>query len=250
MRQRILLRIVNLEVKTGRWHVETVSQKTWAGRFSILSPWFSDILGAVKRDCKSEHLRLDPIFVRQHFGGVPLHRITFEEMRAVYLQQILAGHDQLAEFITNRWLFRHMELYRFFEESLQKIAVDFEKITELSPEQSEALLSDGCEKFGAEKVFCFAVLNDVALANDSFERLQRQSLEKLALRQEENGELTEQGTAEMLRQEMGRLKERQERKIQELTKKHQQEIKRLQAEILALKETVSKGNNSRKPVAV
>ena len=85
--------------------METADRQTWAGRFSLLSPWFSDIMAVVKRDCKSEHLRLDPLFVRQHFGGTPVQKISLEEMRVVYLQQILAGHERLAEFVANRWLF-------------------------------------------------------------------------------------------------------------------------------------------------
>jgi hypothetical protein len=223
--------------------VDTVDRKSWSGRFAILSPWFSDIMNVVKRDCKSEHLRLDPLFVRQHFGGVPIHRITFEEMRAVYLQQVIGGHDRLAEFVTNRWLFRNMEMYRFFEESLQKISTDFEKIAELTNEQAEPLLAQALQKFDVEKVFCFIILNEVAVPNDCFEKLQRQALEKLAERQESEPQEGEKG--DLLRQEMDRIKERHEKKIQEMTKKHQQEIQRLQKEISSLRAELSKATVSR-----
>jgi hypothetical protein len=223
--------------------VDTVDRKSWSGRFAILSPWFSDIMNVVKRDCKSEHLRLDPLFVRQHFGGVPIHRIGFEEMRAVYLQQVLGGHDRLAEFVTNRWLFRNMEMYRFFEESLQKISADFEKITELTNEQTEPLLEQALAKFDVEKVFCFIILNEVAISNDCFEKLQRQALEKLAERQEAEPQEGEKGN--LLRQEMDRIKERHEKKIQEMTRKHQQEIQRLQKEISLLRADLSKACVSR-----
>ena len=215
--------------------METVAQQTWAGRFSLLSPWFSDIVTAVKRDCKSEHLRLDPVFVRQHFGGMPVQRITIEEMRAVYLQQILAGHERLAEFIANRWLFRNMDIYRFFEQSLEKISPEFEKITEVPAEQAEALLKAACEQFGCEKTFCFVAINDVALPKPLFEKLQREALEHLSSRQKDQPADEQEEAAGLLRAEMDRLKERHEKKVAEMTKKHQQEVQRLQKEIFQLK---------------
>ena len=95
-----------------------IDRTTWQGKFAILSPWLFDIIHAIKRDCKSEHLRLDPSFVKVHFSGLPMHRIGTKEMRDIYGQQILTGNDRIAEFIANRWMFRHMNVYRFFETAL------------------------------------------------------------------------------------------------------------------------------------
>lgn len=63
--------------------MESIDRRTWPGRFSLLTPWFYDIMNTVKRDCKNEHLRLNSSFVREHFASMPLHRITVDEMRAV-----------------------------------------------------------------------------------------------------------------------------------------------------------------------
>jgi hypothetical protein len=189
----------------------------------------------VKRDCKSEHLRLDPLFVRQHFGGTPVQKISLEEMRVVYLQQILAGHERLAEFVANRWLFRNMDMYRFFEEYLQTISKDFDKIGELTQEQAEDLLQKASEKFDWEKIFCFVAINDVALPKEPFERLQRQALECLSKRQKETPASGDTETEGRWRAEMDRMKERHEKKIVEMTKKHHQEVNRLQKEIDQLK---------------
>jgi hypothetical protein len=218
--------------------VESIDRKTWAGRYSLLTPWFFDIINAVKRDCKNEHLRLNPGFVREHFSGMPLHRITLDEMRAVYLRLILGGNDQLAEFISNRWLFRNMELYNFFEKALSEVLPDFEKISELTQEQAEKLIREASEKFSCEDVFCFVVLNDVVIPQDVFNRLQRQAVEALAKRQKE-AENQGGSPEEKWRQEVERLKERQEKKIQEMTKRHQQEVVRLNSEIAKLKEIVT-----------
>jgi hypothetical protein len=220
--------------------METINRQTWAGRFSLLSPWFSDIISDVKRDCKNEHLRLDSQFVRQHFGGTAVQRISLEEMRTVYLQQILAGHERLAEFVANRWLFRNMDLYRFFEQALEKISPEFDKITELTPEQADELIKQAAEKFDFEKVFCFVAINDVALPKEPFERLQRQALELLSKRQKEMPANEDEEAEDRWRGEMDRMKERHEKKVAEITKKHQQEVQRLQKEISQLKCDFSK----------
>lgn len=212
--------------------MEGLGARVWAERFSLLSPWFPSIMGEVKKDCKTEHLRLDPVFVQQHFGGIAIHKITLEDMRAVYLQQIFAGNERVAEFIANRWLFRNMEMYRFFEAELAKISPEFEKISELSGEQAEALVSAACAKFDCGKVLCFVALNEVALPKEHLEKLQRHALQLLAQKQEQE---TEESEADRLRQELNRLKERHERKVAEMNKKHQFELQRLQKEVAQLR---------------
>lgn len=214
--------------------MESIDRKTWVGRFSLLTPWFFDIMNAVRRDCKNEHLRLNPSFVREHFSGMPLHRITVDEMRAVYLRLILGGNEHLAEFVSNRWLFRNMELYTLFEKTLSEVSPDFEKISELSVQQAERLIQEASSKFGSENVFCFVVLNDVVVPQDVFDRLQRQAVEDLAKRQRE-AESQEVPVEEKYRLEIERLKDRQEKRIQEMTKRHQQELQRLNGEIAKLK---------------
>ena len=225
--------------------MESTDRKTWVGRFSLLTPWFFDIMNTVRRDCKNEHLRLNPGFVREHFAGMPLHRITVDEMRVVYLRLILAGNAHLAEFISNRWLFRNMELYTLFEKALSEVSPDFEKISELTAEQAERLIQEASDKFGAESVFCFVAMNDVVIPQDVFERLQRQAVESLAKRQKE-ADAQEVSSEEKLRLEVERLKERQEKKIQEMTKRQQQEVQRLNVEIAKLKSELQQ--SKKKPV--
>ena len=194
-----------------------------------------DIISVVRRDCKDEHLKLDPQFVRHHFSGMPVQKISLEQMRAVYLKQVLSGQDKLAEFIANRWLFRNMPVYKFFETSLEKIAPEFETIKELSVEQAQELISGAVEQFGPELSFCFVVLNEVALPKKAFNGLQQSALEALAVRQERGEKSEEQSDVVRLKDEVDRLKAKHERKVLSMVKKHQQEIARLKNEIIALK---------------
>ena len=202
-------------------------------------------MNAVRRDCKNEHLRLNPAFVREHFAGMPLHRITVDEMRAVYLRLILAGNDHLAEFVANRWLFRNMELYSFFEKALSQVSPEFEKIAELTIDQAKAIIEEASEKFGCESVFCFVVINEVVIPQEVFDKLQRKAVESLGKRQKE-ADAQELSVEDKYRQEIERLKERQEKKIQEMTKRQQQEVQRLHNEIHLLKSELAQAK--KKPV--
>ncbi len=208
---------------------------TWAYKYSLISPWFEHILSQIKKDCKTEHLSIDPHFVRTYFAGKPVARISLEEMRAVYLQQIFAGHDRLAEFIANRWLFRNMEIYRFFEKELESKIPHFDHVTELPQEAVEPILHEAIQKYGIEPVFCFTVLNDVALPKALFEKLQKDALQLAAESQDKNEKLdAEEKQIQALKAEIISLKERQERKLAEVQKKHRQEIERLMKDIQTL----------------
>ena len=138
-------------------------------------------------------------------------------------------------------------MYRFFESSLQKISPEFEKISELPQEDAENLLKEACERFGVEKVFCFATINEVAFSEILFEKLQREALEKLSARQGEEKDEDEDGK-NLLRLEMDRLKERHEKKVHEMTKKHQIEVSRLVREIADLKHELSQGRETKSTV--
>ena len=223
----------NLEHSTS---TSTPKEMTWAQKYSLISPWFPKILNQIKRDCKSEHLSIDPHFVRTHFAGKPIVRISLYEMRAVYLQQIFAGYDRLAEFIANRWLFRNMDLYRFFETELEKKIPSFEKIGEIPFEIAEPLIHEGINRFGVEDIFCFAVLNDLALPQSIFEKLQKEALQLVADSESQNMSLDpEKKQLEQLKSEMEKIKERHEKKVEELLKRHKQEVERLTKELIQAK---------------
>jgi len=215
--------------------MELKKVQSWSDRYSLLSPWFMDIMTVVKKDCKQEHLRLDPQFVRQHFNGQPVHKIRVEDMRAVYLQQVLAGNERLAEFISNRWVFRNMELYRFFETELQEISPDFEEIKELSDEQATGLIELALKQFGVEKVFCFVLFNEVALPDKIFNQLQRDALEVLANRQQVEESSKEEDVNKKHLQELERVKSKYEKKLVEMAKKYQSELNQLRVENERLK---------------
>ena len=213
---------------------ETLVRNTWQEKFSLISPWFAEVISDTKQQLKSEHLSLDPTFVRKHFHGLPLHRISQEEMRAVYLREILSGNNQLAEFVMNRWLFKNLPLYKFFEARLEKLFSNLETIQIVEDEKARPIIQEAMSSFSLGKIFCFVTLNEVLLSDALFRELQKQALEELSqtMREQEAQELPEKQKFE---EEMKKTKEKYEKKIEELHKKHTQEIKALQQELLDTK---------------
>ncbi len=224
-------------------------EAAWTYKYSLISPWFEQILSQIKRDCKAEHLSIDPHFVRTYFAGKPVARISLDEMRAVYLQQILAGHDRLAEFIANRWIFRNMEMYKFFEKNFEEKVPNFESIEEFPAEVIEPILEEAIQQFGVEPVFCFSVLNDMMLSKDTFEKIQKQALQAAALAASSDQKIDpEQKQIEMLKADIAAIKDRYEKKIEELQKRHKKEAEILKQELQKLqkelKEYKAKVKNS------
>ena len=214
---------------------EAGERKTWKGRFSLVSPWFADIVSSIKQQLKSEHLSLDPVFVRTHFSGLPLHRISQEELRAVYLREILSGQNQLAEFVANRWLFKNLPLYTFFEGQLEKIGGNIETIEAIADEQAILMIQSALEKsFSIDDVFCFVTLNDVRFSDEVFVDLHKKALELLSERNKPALK-KENCREEKLEDELKKTKEKCEKRVAELTRKHELELTKLHKEIRELK---------------
>ena len=213
---------------------EKLERKTWKDKFSLISPWFSEVIAEIKQQLKSEHLSLDPTFVRMHFHGLPLHRISQDEMRAVYLREILSGNNQIAEFVMNRWLFKNLPLYKFFEMRLEKLFSNLESIQVIEDDKARPIIQEALASFSLGKIFCFIALNEVLISDVLFREIQKQAIEELSCSIEKN-EKQEMPEKMRFEEELKKAKEKFERKIEELQKKHSQEIKALQKDLMDAK---------------
>ena len=95
---------------------------TYKEKYNALKNWMPAIVDVVKKDLKNEHLKTDFVFAKRYFAGKNLNKLTNEELVAGYasaIQQEEKG-EEIAEFITNRWLIKNSELYGFFEEELKE----------------------------------------------------------------------------------------------------------------------------------
>ena len=208
---------------------------TFAEKFSTLAPWFDKIIYSIRKECKQEHLKIDPIFVRKNFQGKPLAQITSDEIRAVYADQIMQGHETLGEFVTNRWIFKNLDLYRYFERKLLAIRPDFDAITELTDAQAQDIIEDGLKHFSLDDLFIFITLNSVALPKDKLQNLGDRALDHLSKSKKEEEMAQENSAKEGLQQIIARLTVRFEDKMDEQKKRYEFEIKKLTSEVQKLK---------------
>ncbi len=142
----------------------TKNEPTYAQKFNKLQPFFVAIFTAIKKDLRDEHLRADKGFFKRNFPGKELSKVTVDDLLAVYPILIERGYEQIGEFIANRWLLRHLDIYNFFEEQLKHYAEDFDKIVELEEAFARKLLDDAVRNFGPENTYIFSVLNCVAFS--------------------------------------------------------------------------------------
>ena len=141
--------------------------------FQSLEPWLDEILLCIKKDIKTDYLPGTPLFFRTHFGNRPLIRVTFEEIQKAFAKELLEGNDEMAEWVVNRWVFKHGDLYSHFAERLVAIDPDFDALQELTQEQSEKVLAGALEKFGVKAVYFFSVLNKVVFPAAVFDQLRK-----------------------------------------------------------------------------
>ncbi len=180
--------------------------------FESLQNWTHEVLNAIKRDIKVDHLHTDPVFYRKHFGNRPQNRLTAEEIFAAYEKELIEGNQELSEWVVNRWVFKHGDLYQHFAERLSQVNPEFNQIERLNEEESEAILK-GAEKFEAIPTFLFALLNGVVFPASILERL-RQAAE-----------------VEKAAQSKQQVADNEQKNLEKIIAAHQREIARMQDRI-------------------
>jgi hypothetical protein len=212
-------------------------------QFETIQPWIPMVLAAIKKDIKTDHLPGSPVFVRTHFGNRPISRLTAEEIFAAYEKDLLSGDADLAEWVVNRWVFKHGDIYSHFAESLSQVAEDYSAIVSLTVEQSEKILSESVDRFGALHTYLFSVLNGVVFPESVFLRLRTWAEnEESAKKEEEKGteeRLSLQQLTEHYSRDVARLHEKYESKISGVLKKYTTEVEALKKQIRALQKQLA-----------
>jgi hypothetical protein len=185
--------------------------------FHRLRPWLNEIIASIKKDIKTDFLPGSPAFYRTHFGNRPQSRLSFEEIQEVFTKELLAGNEEMAEWVVNRWVFKHGDLYTHFAERMMGINPQFDEITELNVGQSEQILKGAVETFGAKPVYFFSVLNQVVFPASIFDRLKSAAEAETASQEKEEAVATQT-------QDFSKLVERHQREIQRLNEKYEQKV--------------------------
>ncbi len=213
---------------------------TYKEKFADLQEWIPYIIDSVKKDLRNEHLKKDFYFVKKFLASKNIHKVTTDELAEAYQKAIQEEEkgEELAEFITSRWLLKNSDLYGFFEQQLSQINPDFTSLEEISPAQAQALIDASIHQFGAPHTYLFSVLNSVVFPKESFNKLKTKAQQHQEKEVQETQQATEKLTVEQMRKEfereMGRLTDKYEKKLAGLQKKYVTDVETLKKQVAQL----------------
>lgn len=212
---------------------------TYKEKFADLQEWIPVLIEAVKKDLRNEHLKKDVYFVKKFLSNKNIHKITIEELAEAYQTAIQEEQgEELAEFITSRWLLKNSELYEFFESHLSQIDPDFTNLEEIPPAQAQALIDASIRQFGAPQTYLFSVLNSVVFPTENFQTLKIQAQQHQEKQEEESLKAIEQATVSQMRKafelEIVRLTDKYEKKLAGLQKKYINDVENLKQQVAQL----------------
>lgn len=204
-------------------------------KYAAIKKWMPSIIDAVKKDLKNEHLKKDLAFVKQYLASKNLNKVTNEDLVEAYNTAIAQDErgEQIAEFITARWLLKNTDIYEFFERELTKISPEFTELVEIDLPQSEKLVALSVQNFGAPDSYVFSVLNSVVFPEQVFHAL-KHSAEKAS---KEN---IEQQTVKAEQLSFEKMKEDHQNEIARITDKFEKKLSGLEKKYLADTEGLKK----------
>jgi len=217
-----------------------LKEATYKEKFALLKNWMPMIMDTVKKDVKNEHLKQDFIFAKKYFPGKNISKLTNEELAEGYSAAIQNEEksEDIAEFISNRWMLKYGELYHFFEQELSKINPDFTQITEIEKSTAETMINGSVKEFGAPKTYLFSVLNSVAFSEEALKKLAKHAQDDAKKEQDEGVAALERGTLDQMHksyeQTLSRLTDKYEKKLSGLQTKYTKDVDGLKKQISIL----------------
>ena len=212
----------------------------------MLQPWMPLIIETIKKDLKNDHLKKDPGFLRTYFPGKNAAKLTSQEVYEGYAQAIANGEnsEELAEFISNRWLLKHSDIYYYFEQELGKINPSFSEIKELDSESATKIMQEAVRQFGAISTYLFCILNSVVFPEEIYKKLGHDAAEHAEKEKQEEKTNQEESSIENLQRshdlQISRLMDKYEKKITGLEKKYHQDVEALKKQIANLQRKLPK----------
>ncbi len=213
-------------------------------KINMMEAWFPTIIETIKKDLRNHHLKHDPKFAKHYFPRKNISKLTLEEMIEGYQRAIKdpeAG-EKVAEFMSDRWLLKHTDLYNFFEVRLTAINPDFTKIESIDDATAEKILEEGKE-FNLSDLLIFCIFNSVVFSDKIYDQMKKQALENLekqkefALSEEERQSL--EAMQKFHEQEKSRLINRYEKKLAGFEKKYDHDMAALKKQIANLQRKVT-----------
>jgi hypothetical protein len=213
---------------------------TYKEKFAMLASWMTLIVDSVKKDIKNEHLKKDVAFVRQYFSGKNFNKLSTQELAQAYGHAIANGEngEELAEFVSNRWLLKHSDLYHHFEQELSKIDPNFSDLEVMPKEPSIAIMEKAVQQFGAPQTYLFCVLNSVVFPEDVYKilsnRAEHHVKESITEAEAQKEQLSVENMKKNYEQQIARVTDKYEKKLSGLQKKYVHDVDGLKKQIATL----------------
>ena len=211
---------------------------TYKEKFNMLQPWMPAIVESIKKDLKSEHLSTDHQFVKTYLAGKAINGLNTADLAKAYAAAIADGHEKVGEFIANRWLLKHGDVYAYFDKQLRTIAEDFSTLVEINQAQADPIMHGAVDEFGPLKTYLFSVMNSVVFPSKVFADLRHQA-EKRASHDEVEAHKkeTHQNLADAQKaheRDVARLTDKYEKKLVGMQKKYVQDTESLKKQIASM----------------
>lgn len=213
-------------------------------QFQIIQPWLPQVLNAIKKEIKTDHLPGSPAFHRAHFGTKPLSRLTAEEIFQAYEKELVAGNTELAEWVVSCWVFKHGDLYEHFATRLSELNPNFDEIKQITEAQAEYILDGAKEKFGSIDLFLFSILNGVVFPEMILNRL-KEAAESEKQEKEVKSEPKQESVEQILARhakEMGKIEQKYEQKIAGVMRKYNTDMEALKKQVRSLQLRLNASN--------
>lgn len=220
---------------------------TYKQKFAMLKAWMPQILEPLKKDLRNDHLKNDWEFFKRYFAAKNINKLTIEDFVLAYSKAMEevdeARAEQIGEFIANRWLMHHTELYDYFEKQLNHINPNFQEIELLSDEQSKQILEPAYSEFSPFNLYVFAVLNSVVFPENVYADLHKkadQALKTAHAQEEADQQLRSiEEVKTSYQQQLARLQDKYEKKLSGLQKKYITDVEGLKKQISQLQRKLS-----------
>jgi hypothetical protein len=210
--------------------------ETYQRKFELLSPWGEEIVAAVRKELKSDHLPKHPQMVQKHFSKRALQKISAEEMVGAYLSEVAGGNEEVSAWVASRWVIKHAEIYHFFAAKLAEINPKFDEIERIPDDRARAFMEQASLQFGPKRTYIFSVLNAVVFPEAIMQELRTRAEEDSddVAREEAAADESVEAVKERYEREIVKLTDKYEKRLLGFHKKYTQDTDGLKKQIAQL----------------
>lgn len=218
-----------------------LKDSTCMDRYEMIEEFLPQVVLAIRKDLRNEHLKKDKEFLQTHFGGKNPNKLSVDELTIGYSQILKQGNEAFWDFFSERWLMKHTDIYDYFEERLCEISEKFSEIDQLDLPFAESLANGSIEQFGALDTYLFSVLNSVVFPKSLFDELLTKAKHEVC-EEPKRKPAHFQNSPEQFERELNKLQTKYEKKLLGFQKKYDRDIEALKKQVAMLQKKLAGKN--------